>query len=212
MPNKEFMPEESYIQGLINQFKQGDNKAFEDLWEDIRSYVYRLMKQGVDADTADDLTSEVCVNLYSGKLLKYQPNEGVSFVAWLYRLAMNLKINAIKKRKPVNFSALSGEGGPVEEIFPDNKTPFRILVEQEEEVIRERAVDVLPILMAKLSHEERYVLEASICDEHTDKEISTLISGDEKQEARYKMMRLRALVKLQRLFKKNGIVDFPVKI
>ena len=212
MPNKEFMPEESYIQGLINQFKQGDNKAFEDLWENIRSYVYRLMKPGVDADTADDLTSEVCVNLYDGRLLKYQPDETVSFIGWLYRFATNLKINALKKKKPVNFSALSGESGPVEEIFPDNKTPLRIMVEQEENLIRERALDILPILMAKLSHEERYVLEASICDEQTDKEISRLISGDDKQEDRYKMMRLRALEKLQRLFKKNGIADFPVKI
>lgn len=212
MSNKEFIPEESDIQGLINQFKQGDNKAFGDLWENIKSYIYRLMKQGVDADTADDLTSEVCVTLYDGGLLKYRSNEDFSFVGWLYRLATNLKINAIKKKKPVNFSALSGERGPIEEVFTDNKTPLRILVEQEEEGIRERAVDILPILMAKLSHEERYVLEAGICDERTDKEISRIISGDEKQEARYKMMRLRAVEKLQQLFRKNGIRDFPVTI
>lgn len=212
MPNDDFFPAELYIQDLIEKFKKGDNKAFEDLWGKIRSYIYRLMKQGVDEDTADDLTSEVCAGLYSGKLLKYQPTEGFAFVAWLYRFATNLKINALKKKRPVNFTALSGETGPIEDIFPDNKTPFRILVEQEETLVRERALDILPILMAKLSHVERYVLETSICDERTDKEISRLISGDETGEDKYKMMRLRAIEKMQQMFIKNGIKDFPVKI
>jgi hypothetical protein len=82
----------------------------------------------------------------------------------------------------------------------------------EEEEIRARAINTLPEVMAKLSPTEQYVLQASIYDEKTDKEISRALDGDDKNEAKYKMMRIRAVRKLERLFNKRGIYDFPVKI
>jgi len=211
MSIKEGKIEESSIRDLVSLATQGDNKAFDDLWREINPYVHNGIRKGIDADTADELTSEVCTRLYEGKLLKYRPEKHASFYAWLKRFMTNLKINALKKRRPENFSAVPKdkdiEGKPASE----NKNPLWILVDAEDEAVRERAAQILPKLMMKLKFEERYVLQASTCDECTDKEISIALSGNEEDEARYKMMRLRAIAKLKRMFKNEGIFDFPIR-
>ena len=203
--------EDSSIQDLISRFKNGDKESFGTLWEKVRDHIYRLMKPGLDETTAEDFTSGVCVKLYENGLKNYQPRPNVSFISWLDRFTRNRKINLLKKKRPLNFSGLPGEADIAERIYSDGKTPLRILIEREDEEIRAKAIKLLPGLMNKLSAEERYVLEEYFYNEQTDREISRRLNHTERQSSRYKMMRRRAVRKLERFFRMNGIKDFPAR-
>ncbi|MFH1230591.1 MAG: hypothetical protein V1709_03750, partial [Planctomycetota bacterium] len=109
MPNKKLQFTESSIQNLIREFKQGNNKAFADLWEKVKPYVYRSIKQGVDEFTTEDLTSEVCAKLFDGRLRQYHQKKNISFISWLDKFVRNLKINELKRKRPANFSDLPGD-------------------------------------------------------------------------------------------------------
>jgi RNA polymerase sigma factor (sigma-70 family) len=202
---------ESSIRDLISLATQGDNKAFDDLWKEINPFVHNRMRQGIDADTADELTSEVCTRLYEGKLLKYRPEKHASFFAWLKRFSNNLKINALKKRRPENFSAVPKDKDIEGKPAPESKNPLWILVDAEDEAVRERAAQILPKLMMKLSLEERYVIQAGVCDGHTDKEIAIIFSNDETRGDTYRKIRVRAIAKLKRMFRREGVFDFPIR-
>lgn len=213
MKNRSFRIEESQIRDLINNFNKGDKQSFGALWEGLSPYVYSLMKKGVDAPTAEDLTSEICVKLYEKALSQYRPKGKVSFKTWLGRLAANHKISAFKKKRPANFSDLSEDesGNIAEKIYSSGKTPLRILIEREDGEIRKRAFEMLPKLMERLSCREKLVLEEYFFRNRTDKEIAGKLSGKESDAPKYKMIRRRAVRKLENLFRMNGVKDFPVK-
>jgi RNA polymerase sigma factor (sigma-70 family) len=212
MPKKEPLFEESRIQELIERFREGDNKAFGDLWKNISPYVFRVVKPGLDRDTTDELMGRICIRLYEEGLRKYNPVEGVSFISWVRAIANNLKKNEIKKKRPTTFTAVADEEGrPVEDIFHHEESPYRIVMEWEKE-IRDRAIMLLPELLKKLNEEERVAVEASIVSGWTDKRIAAHFEKDEKSASKYRMMRSRALKKLRMFYLTEGIMDFPVKI
>lgn len=205
---------EPYIQKLIKRFQAGDEEAFVDLWSRIYPYVYHLMRLDVDEATAGDLTSEVCIKLYDRGLHQYQPRNRVSFISWVHKLAQGVKIDELRRRRPITFSELKTtepkgneeySSSLVERISREDKTPLEILIEQEEEAIRNKALKLLPKLLKTLSPEEQYVLYVSIYDERTYKEIAQMLTGATRQADRYRKMRDRALKKLGRLLTQYGI-------
>lgn len=209
MDEKKSVFKESKIKELITRFKAGDKESFVNLWERVYPYVYHLMKEGMDEDTARDLTSAVCIKLYDRGLVQYKPRPDVSFIAWVHKISLSIKIDAIRRKKPISFSRL--EKGGDEIISADHKTAPEILIEREENAVRQQALELLPKLLEILSPEEQYVLYASIYNNLTDKEIARLLTDTERYAPKYKMLRLRALKKLKRLYEKHGIIDFPIK-
>ncbi len=82
---------------LMCRFQEGDESGFLRLLERyqdrILNYIYRMVS---DRHLAEDLTQEVFVRIYVNAG-RYYP--GSRFAPWLYRIASNLAINELRRRK-----------------------------------------------------------------------------------------------------------------
>ena len=76
---------------LIDAFLQGDEGAFEKLFQKYRQRVFKLIYRFVNNELeAEDLLQDVFVRVYE-KLSKF--NKTSAFYTWLYRLAVNICLN-----------------------------------------------------------------------------------------------------------------------
>jgi RNA polymerase sigma factor (sigma-70 family) len=221
---------EPRIKLLAGQFKHGDKETFTEIWESVRPFISRLMRRGLDWNTADDLTGEVAASLYEHGISDYDPSK-CGFITWVYQIALNKKLDEFKRFKPVFFSQMdrrakeaSGGAGPVgygshqpthitviDNQRSDNKTPLNILIDREDDEIRAKARELLPELLALLTPDEQYLIYASIYEGRTDKEISFILAGGESFEKKYQKIRERAVKKLGRLFVRHGIRNVPLE-
>ncbi|HEX2958465.1 MAG TPA: sigma-70 family RNA polymerase sigma factor [Chitinispirillaceae bacterium] len=81
----------------ISLAAQGDKQAFSELFNQYRVMIYRIVIRflGVSED-ADDAVQQVFIELYKS-LPGYMGNS--KFTTWLYRIAVNVSIQYIRKRK-----------------------------------------------------------------------------------------------------------------
>jgi RNA polymerase sigma-70 factor (ECF subfamily) len=111
---------------LMLDVKAGDEASFEILLQKYRaplvSFLYRMVR---DPAHAEDLAQEVFLRVYRARK-KYQPN--AKFTTWLFRIASNLALNAIRDRRhrqneisvdaPLEFA---GDDGPAPLDLPDRR-------------------------------------------------------------------------------------------
>lgn len=77
----------------------------------IYTYVYRLVK---DSATAEDIAQETFVRLYT----QLDRIRDKTASAWLYRVARNLVTDYIRKKRPVTFTVLKGNGADDDDDAP----------------------------------------------------------------------------------------------
>ena len=110
-------------QALVGLILDGDDAAFEHLFNRYRDAIHRLFVQrlGGSADNADDLLQETFIKVYL-RLERY--NADYTFGQWVYTIARNTLIDHIRRRQ---------EELPIDERFssPPSPTPT-----PEESVIR----------------------------------------------------------------------------
>jgi RNA polymerase sigma-70 factor (ECF subfamily) len=132
---------------LMLRVRHGDAQSFDELLRRHRvplvSYFSRMLQ---DRALAEDLAQEAFLRVYEARH-RYEPE--AKFTTWLYRIATNLALNAIRDRKGSTAPASSeGEGreGDFEVArIPDSRPTMeqRLIASDRERVIRE-AVDALP--------------------------------------------------------------------
>ncbi|KSU77338.1 RNA polymerase sigma-70 factor, ECF subfamily [Fictibacillus enclensis] len=89
---------ESLINSLVTQVKSGNWEAFEGLVEIYKDKIYRLCYRMVgDRHEAEDLAQEAFVRAFVN-IDKYSGS--YKFSTWLYRIATNLCIDRLRKKKP----------------------------------------------------------------------------------------------------------------
>ena len=112
---------------LMLRVRQGDAGSFDELLRRYRTplvrYFYRLVR---DQALAEDLAQEAFLRVYNARH-RYRPD--ARFTTWLYRIATNLALNAIRdaKGRQLQDTANSGEEGETSFEFVDT----RASVEQE---------------------------------------------------------------------------------
>ncbi len=130
---------------LMLRVRDGDAASFEVLLRRYRfplvGYFRRMVR---DQALAEDLAQEVFLRVYKSRE-RYQPD--ARFTTWLYRIATNLALNAIRDRR----DELSGsqdddsEGGAVLERFVDpSPTVEQRLVQRDRERLIRESVESLP--------------------------------------------------------------------
>ena len=105
------------------------------------SYFRRMVR---DQGLAEDLAQEVFLRVYKSRE-RYQPE--ARFTTWLYRIATNLALNAIRDRKDEVSDTPSddSDGGPVLEGFVDPQpTVEQRLMQGDRERLIRQAVEALP--------------------------------------------------------------------
>ena len=83
---------------LLEQFAQGDLSAFEALFRQFQSEVYRwIMRLVRDPSTAEDLTIETFWRIYRSRA-RFDSRR--SFGAWARRIATNAALDYLKTKRP----------------------------------------------------------------------------------------------------------------
>jgi len=131
---------------LLERFAKGDLDAFETLFRQFQARVYAWILRIVrDTGAAEDLTIETFWRIYRAR---ERFDVQVDFGAWAYRIAINLALTHVRRRRPE-------EELPAD--IPQAPAPNPALRREEQEHIR-RAFDQLP---AKL----RVVVTMALIDE-----------------------------------------------
>jgi RNA polymerase sigma-70 factor (ECF subfamily) len=134
-------------QELVKRTLGGDQAAFVTLVRRYERGLYNLAYRMVrDPELARDLTQDVLIRVH-GSLAKYDPI--YPFASWVYRVASNLCIDFIRRRKLQTISLDApvsvGHGESVPREVPDTTyDPGRTTEESERARILAEALDKLP--------------------------------------------------------------------
>ena len=92
---------ESLVKQRVKQVKQGDQNAFEEIVELYKNKVYQLCYRMLGNEhEAQDIAQEAFVRAYVN-IKSFDVDR--KFSTWLYRIATNLSIDRIRKKKPDYF-------------------------------------------------------------------------------------------------------------
>ncbi len=128
---------------LVEMALKGEKKAFEALilryQNGIINYIYRMI---LDMDDAMDLAQEVFIKAFFS-LGTYNP--AYSFSTWVYKIASNLTIDYLRKKKRKNFNTESLSLGNKEIEIPDHSmSPVKNLEREIFYKKLENALNMLP--------------------------------------------------------------------
>lgn len=135
---------------LLVATRTGDEAAFAELVgryrNQITSYIYRMTN---DYDGAVDMAQETFVRVYQAAE-RYQTS--YAFSTYIYRIATNLAISELRKRKRRRLVSLTGffqptaEGAEAREFNPPDMGPLQdaVLVDAERRTAVARAIATLP--------------------------------------------------------------------
>jgi len=134
---------------LLEETLAGDEDAFAELVSryrnQITSYIYRMTN---DYDGAVDLAQETFVRVYRAAD-RYQ--RSYAFSTYIYRIATNLAISELRKRKRRKLVSITGffqsnDGGEFQELNPPDERPLQDceLVDAERRNAVQRAISTLP--------------------------------------------------------------------
>lgn len=143
-------------QELRQQFIQagtGDKSAFAAIYHDMKSPVYTVICRIVRSrETAEDVTQELFLKLYQSP-----PDSSVRNIrAWIFQIAHNLALNALKKKSSVELS----------EDMTDNDIPMDEAVCSRLDLDRDLQV---------LSIEEREIVALHLTADLSFKEIAGIV-------------------------------------
>ena len=135
--------------GLLEAARTGDEAAFAELVRryrnQITNYVYRMTN---DYDLAVDLAQETFLRVYRAAD-RYQTS--YAFSTYIYRIATNLAISELRRRKRRRLVSLTGffgerESGEATELDPADVRPLQdvTLVSEERRAAVGRAIATLP--------------------------------------------------------------------
>ena len=133
---------------LIEATKQGDETAFAEIVSRYRNpitnYLYRLLN---DYEEAVDLAQETFVRVY---FAAERYHTGYAFSTYLYRIATNLAISEMRRRKRRKLLSLTGLFQPEYESetafdpADENPLPDENLLEEEQKQVIARAIAAMP--------------------------------------------------------------------
>lgn len=124
---------------LVARTLEGEAEAFTLLVERYRAVVLRVARRIVRApQEADDVVQETFMRAYDA-LRSYDPSRPLG--PWLYRIATNLSLNRLKRRRPT--TSLDGEGQQLPLVDGTTGPELRVLEAETRSRVR-REVAALP--------------------------------------------------------------------
>lgn len=136
-----------YVEGrLVRLSRKGDMQAFEDLVDMYKDKIYHLAYRMLNYSIeAEDVVQDTFLRVYLN-LDRYDENQ--KFSTWIYRIATNLCIDRLRKRKPsysLDAEMPESEGADWYTLLPANQgTPEQeVVLSETQEQIR-KAISTLP--------------------------------------------------------------------
>lgn len=148
---------------LIEEVRSGKRRAFTELMRRYQQRVYWVARRIVGThEDADDIAQETFVKAFTA-LGDFRGES--SFFTWLYRIAVNLSLNAVRKKQLVNYLR---ESEIINRIFPASEDPSREVEFKETQSRLEEAI-------ARLPEKQRAVFVMRYYDELSYEEISEVM-------------------------------------
>lgn len=124
---------------LIAGYLNGDEKSLEILIQQYLKPIYNFAhRYAGNAQDAEDITQDVFVKVWRN-LKKFDRQK--SFKAWIFTIAKNTSIDALKKRKPALFSEFSA----IEKIADPSPSPNEIFERKEISQMLNLLINKLPL-------------------------------------------------------------------
>jgi len=159
---------------LIEQSKQGDEAAFAELVRRYRRKIFFLCKQLIgDQELAEDITQETFIQAYR-HLNNFKMQS--KFYTWIYRIAVNLCINLIRKKQTQKTTALLSDLSYTTEKSHDFLTKMQQKVESVE---TKELHDAIEKGLGFLSPEHKEVLVLYDIEGLSHKEIAKKLNTNE---------------------------------
>ncbi len=147
---------------------QKDQKAYGELMGNYRDSIYfMILKMVSNKDDADDLTIEAFGKAFN-KLNSYAPR--YAFSTWLFKIAINNCIDHIRKKR----LHLLSIDDPIEydSDYDYTHNIKAIQLDPEEKFIRDQKVQLMRLMLNKLSYKYRLMIELRFFEEKSYEEIS----------------------------------------
>jgi RNA polymerase sigma-70 factor, ECF subfamily len=162
---------ETIVKKRIKQVKKGDQNAFAEIVDLYKDKIYQLCYRMLgNVHEAEDIAQEAFIRAYVN-IHTYDTNK--KFSTWLYRIATNLSIDRIRKKKPDYFldAEVSGTDGLTmySQIASDTALPEDEL--ETREIQQEIQKEIL-----KLPEKYRTVIVLKYIDELSLLEISEILN------------------------------------
>jgi len=175
---------------LVRRLKQYDSEAVGEVVHSHGPALHRYVAAIVgDYHLAEDLVSETYMRMLE-HIGKYAYT-GAPVRAWLYRIAHNLAISALRRERPV------ADEEVLAEVATPEADPEQALIKNERRVAFRR-------VFLQLTEEQQQVLMLRFVAEHSTAEVAGLL---QKSEGSVKQAQFRALRSLARLLKRAGGKD-----
>lgn len=124
---------------LVEDFRNGDEKAFNEIVLRYQEKIYWVVRRYLPGhDDADDVVQDIFVRVYE-RMSEFRSESG--FYTWLYRIAVNTSLNAIRRQKIREFFRVEEVE---EQEDPDALRPDQILEFDEQKQLLEEAIKTLP--------------------------------------------------------------------
>ena len=173
---------------LVHDFKRGDVGGFNELVRRYQQRVYWIARRVLESHAeADDVTQDVFVRVYES-LKKFRSDS--SFYTWLYRIATNVSLNALRKRKARLFVSLEDAGISIESEIDG----------PHEQLDRSQYLAALEKAIAKLPAKQKLVFVMRYYEEMPYEEISRILK---RSEGGLKANYFHALKKIQKYVRKE---------
>lgn len=132
------MPGKSDLE-LVEDFRRGDIGGFNELVRRYQEKIYWIARRVIGShEDADDIVQDVFVRIYDA-LQEFRAESG--FYTWLYRVTVNISLNALRKKRLKEFIRFEDVQ---EELESDDKRSDANVLEREYQVILEKAIERLP--------------------------------------------------------------------
>ncbi|MEW6510065.1 MAG: sigma-70 family RNA polymerase sigma factor [Bacteroidota bacterium] len=124
---------------LVQEVRNGKRQAYTELMRRYQKRVYWVARRIVgNHDDADDVVQETFVKAYLA-LGDFRGEAG--FFTWVYRIAVNLALNAVRKRQVMNYLR---ESELLSNLLPSPEDPSAGVEAEELDSAVRRAIDILP--------------------------------------------------------------------
>jgi RNA polymerase sigma-70 factor (ECF subfamily) len=124
---------------LVELFQNGNEASFNELVGRYQEKVYWIARRLVnDHDQADDIVQDVFIKVYSA-LKKFRGESG--FYTWLYRITVNVALNAIRKQRVRDFIRIDEFFETAED---EDGQPDALIEKDEQQKLVEEAITKLP--------------------------------------------------------------------
>lgn len=130
---------------LVEAFRHGDATGFNELVRRYQERVYWIARRVIGThEDADDIVQDVFVRVYES-LKDFRGDS--SFYTWIYRIAMNLSLNTLRKKR---IKEMLPYDETMEEVLPSDAQTDAPAHRAEYESILERAIERLPAKQKKV--------------------------------------------------------------